>query len=286
MTWPTLHFKGWEDILTIQKNLPERVLGKSSDKSDYIFRGQANADWHLVPTLTRMLNKINPKIDSREAEEIEVALLDYFVTNAHRYFSQAVLATRDNPAARWSLMQHHGGPTRLLDWTNNLLVAAFFAISSHPDQDGAIWIFHAKPVNDEARRKLHSVQAGYKMLQSGMAQSVVQIWMENGSHVERVIAQDGLFTLCHQIFGSQEDLIETAFQPGSDGSRKDLPKMFCRITIPKDLKPVFLRKLDSMDVTPKSLFPGDDGLGRSLRELAMKLAGDLSHHRLTVFFNS
>jgi hypothetical protein len=239
-------------------------LGKCSEKSDYIFRGQADATWRLEPTLTRVLKSIDLGITPGEAEIIEVALLNYFVRNADRYFSQRVLATRDNPAARWSLMQHHGGPTRLLDWTNNLLIAAFFAVNSHPDKDGAIWVFHANLVNKWARQKLHSKPATYQMLRYDMAQSVVQIWMENGSHVERVVAQDGLFTLSHQIFGNQEDLIEEACQSE--------PGMFCKVTIPKDLKPVFLRNLSSMGVAPESLFPGGNGFGKSLLELAQRMA--------------
>jgi hypothetical protein len=219
-----------------------------------------------------VLKKIDPGIVSVEAEEIEVALLNYFVATAGYYFSQEVLATRTDPAARWSLMQHHGGPTRLLDWTNNLLVAAFFAVNSHFDKDGAIWIVHAKFVNEGARRKLHSEPANYKMLRSAMAQAVVQIWMENGSHVERVVAQDGLFTFCHQIFGSQEDLIEEICQPEFDRCGEDGPQVFRKVTIPKGLKPAFLKRLDSMGVAPRSLFPGSNAFGKSLLELAQGMA--------------
>src|SRR5882724_2955830 len=103
MAWPKRRFASWQDILTIRGSLPERELGKCSDKSDYIFRGQADADWHLEPSLTRVLKKIDPGIVAVEAEEIEIALLNHFVANASNYFSQEVLATRNNPAARWSL---------------------------------------------------------------------------------------------------------------------------------------------------------------------------------------
>lgn len=47
--------------------------------------------------------------------------------------------------SEWELLaiaQHTGLPTRLLDWTHNPLVAAFFATSENYDVDGAIYIYN------------------------------------------------------------------------------------------------------------------------------------------------
>ena len=65
---------------------------------------------------------------------------------------------------RWSLMQHYSGPTRLLDWTANLLVAVYFASESHWDEDGAIWIIYAKCLNDGVKSKFHGAVVNYDVL--------------------------------------------------------------------------------------------------------------------------
>jgi len=68
---------------------------------------------------------------------------------------QAVSRSRDLPDQRdliaWLfLMQHQGLPTRLLDWTENALVAAFHAIASNPDEAALIWALSPTALNAAA----------------------------------------------------------------------------------------------------------------------------------------
>ena len=272
MAWPNLPLKSWGHFQRILEGIPKKDLGKVM----YIFRGQADAKWRLDPSLTRELRRINADITSLEAEEIEVALLDYFVASFGQHFPQNVADSRTNPVLRWSLMQHHYAPTRLLDWTANLLVAAYFASESHWDSDGAIWIVHAKFLNDEVNRRFHGEVQNYEMLRSGQAQPVVQLYFEDRAH-DRIAAQDGLFTFSHQVFGDQEEIIGRVCQTESE-QLKDQCTVFCKVIVPRDLKPVFLGELSHRGVTANSLFPGSDGYGRSLLELARMMA----HHRMSI----
>lgn len=54
--------------------------------------------------------------------------------------------TDDGPSWLF-LMQHHHLPTRLLDWSESILTAIYFAARSHPDQDGVIWALSPNRLN-------------------------------------------------------------------------------------------------------------------------------------------
>jgi hypothetical protein len=266
MGWPEVRLASWADFQKVRDGVPKRSPGMTN----YIFRGQADSGWRLEPSLTRELKKIRADITPEEGQRIEVELLNQFAANVRNHFSQEVADSRTNPAARWSLMQHHHAPTRLLDWTNEISVAAYFAVESHWDRNGAIWMVLAGTLNEAVKRSLHGAVINYEMLGCRRAEPVVQLWMEDHPH-ERVAAQDGLFTFCHQVFGDQENIIEQVCAPEAERS-KLIRTVFCKIIIPRELKPTLLTKLKLENVTAESLFPGSDGFGRSLLDLARMMA--------------
>jgi hypothetical protein len=105
------------------------------------WRGHAKAEWRLEAQVYRT----NPE---RPAHRLynETALIGHFVSRA------PLRSHRPCPAAGdyfgWLfLAQHYGLPTRLLDWTENPLVALYFGVTDHPDNDGCIWALWPTALN-------------------------------------------------------------------------------------------------------------------------------------------
>lgn len=110
----------------------------------YIFRGQARADWSLIPSLVR--HSITAKLDAEQTSEIEKAALKDFQAQAHLHLPPRMIYQRDELISWWVLMQQYNAPTRLLDWTNSPFVAAYFAVEAQPNHPGALWVVHPHTV--------------------------------------------------------------------------------------------------------------------------------------------
>lgn len=116
------------------------------ERKEIWFRGEPgirtrDVDWKLIPKIYRADEKTGDK----------PRYLSIAEQNIYKAFRRQAVARRaDCPAqdeiAQWlALMQHHGLPTRLLDWTQSILVAAYFAVTHQGEHDagdpqpGVIW---------------------------------------------------------------------------------------------------------------------------------------------------
>jgi FRG domain len=107
---------------------------------DWLFRGVTNASHGLVPKVGRQRTKQTkvPSVYGYDKEHEEAVL---------RLFKQQATAfvAGERSELEWmALAQHFGVPTRLLDWSDSLLTAAWFAVqypaSGKDDVDAAIWV--------------------------------------------------------------------------------------------------------------------------------------------------
>ncbi len=117
------------------------------------FRGQDNHSWPLVPTVFRQ-DKSGKRIYAQSEGRI---LRDFQLRHADR--SAQMLDTLD-----WlCLMQHHGCPTRILDWTENVLIGLYFAVMESEesrDVPGALFVLNAFKLNHHTAGGPTELRAG------------------------------------------------------------------------------------------------------------------------------
>ena len=264
MAWPEQQVRTWEDFVQVAS----QVVVSRPAFQNYAFRGQADTEWRLVPSLTRLMLDLN--LEPHQALEVEKAILKQFEAQAHLHLDTNVLPEMSDDSqhiAWWTLMQHYHAPTRLLDWTGSIYIAAYYAVMEKWDRDGAIWLFHTYQFEEGMRRQVEGYNPASTLvfnrdqfLDPG-APGELYVFT-HGRQTDRMVAQQGIFTLCKQILADHGEIIENNI--ATDGPELYLQK----IVIKRDLKPRFLRQLRAANITANALFPGVDGLGRSLEELA------------------
>jgi hypothetical protein len=101
-----------------------------------IFRGQRR-NWELLPKIGRL------KVPN--LRDYEYQLMEDFKREALPYIDWPF--DYNSPWDWLALAQHHGLPTRLLDWTSNPLAGLWFAVRNTPDKlrcPAVVWVFNPR----------------------------------------------------------------------------------------------------------------------------------------------
>jgi len=269
MGWCELRLKKWSDFVNLVERLTSNeVNGK---EREWFFRGQSNAKWKLEPSLRRCFPENEENIE--RVIDIESKLKKQFESQYHLHakpdgINREVLGI----VWWWTLMQHYGCPTRLLDWTLSPYVALYFAVEQNPKEDGAVWFFPFLPLNELARQKLGEFGKFSEIIFETKRIKVVYP-LEVNIHNERSASQQAVFTMCTHILSDHEVTIEEAFQGQKESYQLQ------KVIIPSRLKNECLFRLQTMNVTAGSLFPGPDGLGRAGRDYARLYAWHMQRER-------
>jgi hypothetical protein len=171
-----------------------------------------------------------------------------------------------------SLAQHHGLPTRLLDWTYSPLVAMHFATQNLAgyDRDAAIWCVDYVKTHQLLPQKLRAVLRDEQAdvftaemldrvarslpgLDDLSGQDEFVLFREPPALDDRIVNQFALFSLVSSPSACMDTWLAAR------------PQLWSRIIIPAGLKWEIRDKLDQANITERVLFPGLDGLSRWLR---------------------
>lgn len=179
---------------------------------------------------------------------------------------------RDDAIDEWIfLMQHYGLPTRLLDWTESPLVAAFFAVnrgSEGPDQmetEGSIWALNPYSLNECQMKSPRVVSATSRealpLLRPAFEIDVAEppeVLAVTAVQIDpRMLAQSAAFTLHGSSISLEEVQDAGSFQ------------FLHRATIPASAKKRLRRELDALGVRRANLFPDLQNLAKELSDLTV-----------------
>jgi hypothetical protein len=259
----------------------------------YIFRGVPSSDYELIPSVLRKANEkylcrlsghnkptqgITTEIDQIITEDIllykffshcdynglKVPKIERFrIHDKYRHHPDKWLPNDLFELA--GLAQHYGLPTRLLDWSFNFYIALYFALinANKKDKYCSVWAFN------------QSIEKWFDRLSE-----TVKIIIPEYSNNPNLMAQKGVFTLwqirCPCADNDQsvdrrplnahfEEFLSYLEYMGF----KEEHKMFYKINIPIKFKREILVFLSSIGYDGSTLFPGYEGVTRSIKEFGM-----------------
>ncbi|MGH9346660.1 MAG: FRG domain-containing protein [Vicinamibacterales bacterium] len=228
-------------------------------RSPFALRGLPRVDHDLSTSLLRLA------AGRFDLSKLELSLVRNFRKYAH---AQAV-APIDSIWHWLALGQHHGLPTRLVDWTYSPFVALHFATEDPRafDADGIVWCVNFVEANRMLPAKLktmleaeHSDTFTVEMLSEfpslrafdALGKEPFVIFMEPPSLDLRILNQFALFSLMPTPSARLDHWVAAH------------PKLYRRVVVPAELKWEVRDKLDQANINERTLFPGLDGLSRWL----------------------
>lgn len=238
----TIIVNTWNDLLNEVKEYKSEL----SNNREIWYRGQSNAEYSLLPSLFRNKKGI-------DKEKV--------IFNTYRKLSQHL---KDSHQNEWNLlidMQHYFVPTRLLDWSESLGVALFFAVTNHQD-DSNIALFLLDPIE----LNLYSSKAAIPIVpEENMGLSYIENYINKipfppmypiaikSQYINnRIMAQRGMFT----IHGDNLEDIE-----------KLCPKAVKKIVISKSVIPEIKEFLEFANINEFTVFPDLHGISNYIRSL-------------------
>ncbi len=246
--------------ITSVEQVIESVLFTGIEREQFIFRGQVNS-WAIEPSLFR-------EFPFSEGNLLEISLMIRMI------FSKEIRPLASySPIEFLSLLQHYGRPTRLLDWTSDVLIALFFAChdetGEYSNTDGVIFSLAKCPYS---RLNTNDKQCGifkkpidnnsFPLFQTLLNFDKIYIF-EPLLKNPRMRAQDGLFVYFpmrhpqnnNEYFSFQDDYYVLKDIAEKEGEKENEP-FLTRQTINHNYKDDILKELkEKYGLSKETLFP-------------------------------
>lgn len=221
--------------------------------AQWFFRGVRDADYELIPSLFRI--DINNTLTNWN--DLEEYMLQIFKRESRPFLN----TIPQDEIELITLAQHHGLPTRLLDWSTNPLIALFFALERFDKNiDSAVWCYgfpsthNCHPESTRIDRRL-TLEKGNNIIFP--------------NHISpRVTNQSGCFTV-HNLPEGREKFIP--FEKGKNDFG-----LFDKIIIKKEFQKDIMDQLYDLGYHHGLIYPGLDGLSKRI-----KYEASTTHKRCT-----
>jgi hypothetical protein len=223
-------YDGWDEFMSSLR--PELFEADPFTPGRYLFRGVCNADFRLVSSFDRHFPSL------AERERLSAELMRAFRDAADGELGAELAGDEDSLLA---LGQHHGLPTRLLDWSTSPYVAAFFALSDA--------LVHAELAGDYV-----SVWALHRNAPIWGRDYGVRIVEVSAAANPRLRNQGGCFTRSQMPFASLEEYVEHADHEGV---------ALTQLSIPARDAARGLADLEMMGITAARVFPDIGGAAQA-----------------------
>ncbi len=246
------YFKTWESFKKFANSFSE----------NWIFRGQSNSSWELETSLER-------SGFATKYENIEISFLNDFKRGAENFLSSKNIPTN---LIEWlALMQHHGAPTRLLDFSKSIFIASYFAFKSlESNADNvAIWAIDINTITNKVKDHLWShfetdfqkkfgvftYEIFEKIFYSNFYECILPL--EPFKMNKRYYLQQSIFLSSGNSTLSFMEQLEFL-----DNLQQD---SIIKMILPNKLNKEVLFDLNKMNINEASIFPDLDGYAKSLK---------------------